>query len=161
LQEALAANGKLEARVIQLETDLKQAMARTNLLDQEIIRLRGDLAESKKNFDNLTLDYQTLRNLNNKDLEKLKLENLSMQEKLTLFRRSVENRFAGIALTGSNVVFLLDMSGSMEYIDEDVRDPDKWPLVCETLGRVMLSLPDLKQFQVIGFANNVTFPLGR
>ena len=170
LQDALVQNLKLQTLADQLQADLKQAKTKSDLLDQENARLRTAMADIKKRHDNLALDYETLRSLNTlsgKDLEnavksaeKLKLENLSMQEKMRLIRLSVQNRFAGITLTGNKVIFLVDMSGSMEFVDEDTKDPDKWPLVCDTVGRVMLSLPDLKQYQIIMFAGGVTFPLG-
>jgi hypothetical protein len=71
----------------------------------------------------------------------------------------MENRFAGVTLTGKQVVFLIDMSGSMELIDADTLDPDKWPLVCETLRRILQSLTDLQRFQVIMFSDRVVYPL--
>jgi hypothetical protein len=52
------------------------------------------------------------------------------------------------------------MSGSMELIDENTPDPDKWPLVCETVARIMESLTDLSQYQVILFSDRVRYPLG-
>ena len=72
---------------------------------------------------------------------------------------AVDNRFAGITLTGTKVVFMVDMSGSMELLDEKTADPDKWPLVCEIVGKLMKSLPDLKEYQVIMFSDKVRYPL--
>jgi hypothetical protein len=57
------------------------------------------------------------------------------------------------------VIFLVDMSGSMELIDENTLDPDKWPLVCETVGKIMMSLNDLRQYQVIMFSDRFLYPL--
>jgi hypothetical protein len=74
---------------------------------------------------------------------------------------AAENRFAGITLTGQRVIFLIDMSGSMELIDENTKEPDKWPLVCETVAKLMGSLPDLKKYQVILFSDKVVYPLGQ
>jgi hypothetical protein len=75
-------------------------------------------------------------------------------------RAVADNRFAGIALTGKRVVFLVDMSGSMELVDENTPSPEKWVGVRETLARVMRSLPDLEKFQVILFSTKATYLFG-
>jgi hypothetical protein len=95
-----------------------------------------------------------------KAMEALQGEKLSLVTKNRLLMAVADNRFAGITLTGQRVIFLLDMSGSMELIDENTKEPDKWPLVCETLGKIMASLPDLKKYQVILFADKLRYPLG-
>src|SRR5262245_42106971 len=46
---------------------------------------------------------------------------------ITRLRAVVENRFEGIQLAGKRVVFLVDMSGSMELIDDRTPDAAKWP----------------------------------
>jgi predicted nucleic acid-binding Zn-ribbon protein len=76
------------------------------------------------------------------------------------WKAQTENRFAGIALTGKRVVFLVDMSGSMELVDEETPAPQKWVEVRNTVARLMRSLPDLEKFQVITFAAKTSFPLG-
>lgn len=76
-------------------------------------------------------------------------------------RALVENRFAGIALTGRRVVFLIDMSGSMELVDESTPAPDKWRGVRETVAKIMRSLPDLEKFQVIVFSDKASYLLGQ
>jgi hypothetical protein len=81
------------------------------------------------------------------------------KEKRTL-RAKEDSRFAGIALTGKRVIFLVDMSGSMEYVDENTRAPEKWTEVGATVARLMRSLPDLEKYQVITFAAKADFPLG-
>src|SRR5207248_7250898 len=73
---------------------------------------------------------------------------------------AVENRFEGIALTGRRVLFLVDMSGSMELVDERTPDANKWLGVRETVTKIMRSLPDLEKFQVLVFANRVSYLLG-
>jgi hypothetical protein len=75
-------------------------------------------------------------------------------------RAAAENRFAGIALTGKRVIFLVDVSGSMEMVDEKTPAPDKWTEVRLTVARLMRSLPELEKFQVIAFSSAPTFPLG-
>ena len=73
----------------------------------------------------------------------------------------VENRFAGITLVGRRVVFIVDMSGSMELVDENTMAPEKWQGVRETLVKIMRSLPDLEKFQVIIFSEKVAYLLGQ
>ena len=76
-------------------------------------------------------------------------------------RAEASLRFAGISLTGRRVVFLVDVSGSMRMRDPSTEDRTKWPTVCEVFGRLMASLPDLKQYQVIVFSDKFSYPLGR
>ena len=76
-------------------------------------------------------------------------------------REDGKHRFAGITLSGQNVLFLVDMSGSMAMTDENNLDPDKWPEVCGTVGKIMRSMPNLKKYQVILFSDKVRYPLGR
>jgi len=59
------------------------------------------------------------------------------------------------------VIFLVDMSGSMERVDENTLAPEKWKSVHETLVKVMRSLPDLHQFQIIMFSEKSKFLLGQ
>jgi hypothetical protein len=98
-----------------------------------------------------------------KDLEAAKLALAAVErDKSALVRKAAaaENRFAGITLTGKRVIFLVDMSGSMEMVDENTLDPDKWPIVCETVARIMRSLPDLREYQVIIFSDRFRYAFG-
>ncbi len=74
-------------------------------------------------------------------------------------KAAAENRFAGIELKGRRVVFLVDMSGSMELVDEKTVAPNKWREVRETVARVMRSMPELEKFQVIVFAEEAKYLL--
>ncbi len=93
-------------------------------------------------------------------LEVLEEEKAALRAEAARYRQSADNRFAGIQLTGRRVVFVVDMSGSMELIDEKTPAPAKWPGVRETLAKVMRSLPGLEQFQVIIFSERASFLLG-
>jgi hypothetical protein len=75
-------------------------------------------------------------------------------------RAAANNRFAGIELTGRRVVFLVDMSGSMELVDDKTPAPTKWREVGQTVARLMRSLPDLEKFQVVVFSMNAKYLLG-
>jgi Mg-chelatase subunit ChlD len=72
-----------------------------------------------------------------------------------------ENRFEGIVLTGKRVVFLVDMSGSMKYVDAKTEAPGKWEGVRNTVAKIMRSLPELEKFQLIVFAEKTKFLLGK
>jgi hypothetical protein len=65
-----------------------------------------------------------------------------------------------MSLTGRRVIFLVDMSGSMELVDEKTPAPDKWIGVRETLTKILRSLTDLEKFQVIVFSEKTSFLLG-
>src|SRR5205085_9487137 len=67
---------------------------------------------------------------------------------------------AGIELTGRRVIFLVDMSGSMEMLDDTTMAPNKWVEVRETVAKVMRSLPKLEKFQIIAFGPAFDYPLG-
>jgi hypothetical protein len=95
--------------------------------------------------------------------ESLRSTNIRLEKELTAANRRVtaaENRFAGIALTGKRVVFLVDMSGSMELVDPETPAPSKWQGVRETVAKIMTSLPELEKFQIIVFAEQASFLLG-
>jgi myosin heavy subunit len=83
-----------------------------------------------------------------------------LADKLDKLQIESDQRFAGIAMTGRNVVFMVDMSGSMDRVDENTIDPGKWPIVRDTLLKVMRSLPDLTQFQVLLFSSKTITMLG-
>ncbi len=80
------------------------------------------------------------------------------QEKRTLVA-AAETRFAGIELTGKRVIFIVDTSGSMDMIDETTTAPEKWSEVCETVAKLIRSLPKLEKFQIIAFGPKFEYPL--
>jgi hypothetical protein len=172
-----------DARVIKLEnllagvraegtetlSRLKVADLRVKLLEQQGERGKVELTDAQRRVQDLMASQDVLNRrilLSGKDLAEARAMISSLEgEKISLLNRArniqaaMENRFAGITLTGKKVVFLVDMSGSMELLQENLLDPDKWPLVCETVGRLMQSLTDLRQFQVILFSERHLYPL--
>ncbi len=96
----------------------------------------------------------------NQSMEALKEEKKIWQTEAMRARAAMENRFAGITLTGRRVIFLVDMSGSMDLIDEKNAAPGKWAEVAATVGKVMRSLPELQKYQVIVFSDKPRFLLG-
>ena len=163
----------LEEQLNLVRSESKDTMAKLSTADIRARLLEGDLERSKKELidvnrrlQDLVLSQDTLSKritVSVKDLERAKQLIAALEsDKISLLKKATaaENRFAGIQLTGRRVVFLIDISGSMEMVDENVLDPDKWPLVCEAIGRVMRSLPDLRDYQVIVFSDRVSYPFG-
>jgi hypothetical protein len=85
----------------------------------------------------------------------------TLQGEVGKARAVAESRFAGITLTGRRVIFLVDMSGSMELVDENTPSPEKWLEVRNTVLQLMRSLGNLEKFQVITFSSKIGFPLGK
>ena len=83
-----------------------------------------------------------------------------LADKFNKFQKESEARFAGIATTGKKVAFLVDMSGSMGKRDLNTLDDTKWPLVVETVGKVMRSIPTLESYQVIVFSSSASWVFG-
>jgi hypothetical protein len=166
-----SAQGNLVDVEKELKAKLTDAEARARLLEEGAAKGKKDLLETKKLYDDMLSSQDALSRrlaLNAKELKNaqavvasLKDEKLSLAEQARLIRQAAERRFAGINLTGKNVLFLVDMSGSMDLTDENTADPDKWPLVCETVARIMESLADLRQYQVILFSDRVRYPFGK
>ena len=65
-----------------------------------------------------------------------------------------------VAMTGKRVVFLVDMSGSMGKRDLNTVDDTKWPLVIETVCKVMRSIATLEQYQVLVFSSGANWVFG-
>jgi hypothetical protein len=139
-----------------LKKDLDMRTRQRGEADDRILDLllsKGALEMSLKDRDKQLAEVRTT-------LGGLKRDNDKLAAQVKVARQELENRFAGIALTGRKVVFLVDMSGSMEMVDDKTPAPDKWPLVCEILGRILASLTDVTHFQVILFSDKVSYPLG-
>ena len=177
LSAAAAQVARLEKQASGLRADDQAARAKLAAADAQALAQHEDLTKLKKELAEVQALYRQLQTTNT-DLEKqvllrskevtenrLSIADLdrtkrALEDRIRIARQAADNRFAGIELTGKRVVFLVDMSGSMDLMDEQTPAPDKWPLLCETLARVMKSLPDLTHFQVILFSDRVTYALG-
>lgn len=96
----------------------------------------------------------------NRSIDALQSEKKSLADRAFQVKVATENRFEGITLTGRKVIFLVDISGSMELVDEKTPAPKKWAGVGETLAKLMRSLPQLEKFQVILFSEKVSYLMG-
>lgn len=150
-----------------LETDLKEARrqyatekALASALEKEIAKRLRDLKDADQNLDKLAASRRSLESdiaARDKEMAVLRQQNVTLQGEAARVRASVENRFAGIALTGRRVLFLIDMSGSMDLVDENTKAPSKWADVRGTVARLMSSLPNLEKYQAIVFAERAAF----
>ena len=142
----------LNSRIIALEDKLKSAARQIDELtatSSEMVKLRTKVSDLEKQIADANVTIVDLQG------NKAKLA-----DRLNKLEIESEQRFAGIALTGTNVVFLVDMSGSMDRTDENTVAPTKWPTVRDTLLKVMRSLPNLERFQVIIFSSKASYLLG-
>jgi hypothetical protein len=128
---------------------LATAQARLQTLEEEITDQKKELSGSGRTLTEA-----------NRVIESLKDDKRALEDQVVRARLAADNRFAGIALTGRRVIFLVDMSGSMELVDENTTAPDKWSGVRETLAKVMRSLPDLEKFQIILFSDRISYLVG-
>ena len=136
----------------------EEAMARA--LEKEVAKRIKASIEDAKTLQALRGDKLRLE----KELATRNRELGASKKELANSRRyqaDAENRFEGIALTGRRVVFLVDKSGSMNYVDYDTKAPQKWKGVRDTVAKIMKSLPDLEKFQVIVFADEASYLLGQ
>ena len=147
-EDLLSDKDSLNSKLLVSAKDLDGTKLALVAIQGERENLKGKLMLSLKELADIRLAVNSLQG----DKATLIKQNKAIQA-------AVDNRFAGITLTGTKVVFMVDMSGSMELLDEKTADPDKWPLVCEIVGKLMKSLPDLKEYQVIMFSDKVRYPL--
>ena len=150
---------ELVEQLLDLEKKLKRATPLADLvpgLRRDIEQARAKLSASEKRAQGLEKDLSTA----SQRITALQGEQSSLSDQVARARAAAENRFAGIELTGRRVVFLVDISGSMQYVDADTASPAKWPAVREAVVKVLRSLPDLETFQLILFSDKVTTPLG-
>ena len=157
-----------------LRADLKEAReqhaaekAISAALEKEIANRMRELKDADTNLRGLQSTRRSLeQELESRDKElaearrgmaALQGEKKALEGEAARVRAAAENRFAGITLTGRRVVFLIDMSGSMELVDEDTPAPRKWGEVSNTVAQLMRSMPDLEKYQAIVFAETAEF----
>jgi DNA gyrase/topoisomerase IV subunit A len=153
LQTAELANKKLDKQLADLRATQKDTQAKLTTQELQSKILAQDLERNKKELAATSGDAAAR-------IAELRKDRTLLNERVRTIQAEAEARFAGIALTGENVLFLVDMSGSMAMRDEKTADPDKWPLVCETVVQLMRSIKTLEFFQVLLFSEKVRYPLG-
>lgn len=142
----------LNDRLIVAETKLKNSEKTIDDLtarSSETVKVRTRVSELEKQIADANVAIVDLQGTKAK-----------LADKINQLQIDSEQKFAGISMTGRNVLFLVDISGSMDRTDENTIDPNKWPIVRDTLLKVMRTLPDLQQFQVIIFSSKFNYLLG-
>jgi hypothetical protein len=154
------------AKSVKLEEQLNDADAKLRSARREADAATNDLAAMKKTGNELSQARTTIADLqkklddSNAHIVDLQGDKKKLADKFDRLRIESEAKFAGIALTGKRVVFLVDISGSMKLVDEKTVAPLKWPTVCETVAKVMRSLPDLEMYQVVIFSRRADYLFG-
>ncbi len=156
-----------------LNAQKKQSDDRLSDLDAKYRSLQLDaketstaLATAKKAEAELAATKSMIKNLqkgtddSNATIVELRSDNRKLADKFDRLRIESENKFAGVAMSGKSVVFLIDISGSMKLIDAKTPDPNKWPGVIETVGKVMKSNPALEKYQVVVFSREAKYLFG-
>src|SRR5262245_50606717 len=145
-----------ERKATDLAAKLRSTADQAAELRSSVATTGDKLATSQERIRSLETELETARRM----LSGVDLEKKDLASKLARAQLAVENRFEGIALTGKRVIFLVDMSGSMEMVDANNNAPDKWSGVRNTLVKILKSLPDMEKFQVILFSDQLQYPLG-
>jgi predicted nucleic acid-binding Zn-ribbon protein len=150
LQKALE---DLEAKLIASKnaaTQTADEMARLRKKDaEELAAARAQMMELLKKIDEAKATIIDLQG----DKQKL-------ADRFDQYQKESEARFAGIVTTGRRVVFVVDISGSMSKKDAETADPTKWPIVVETVARVMRSIAGLEYYQVVIFSSSARWLSG-
>jgi hypothetical protein len=149
----VAANKDLDATLA--ATKLAAAKAETDLTAvktksaEELATARAQVKDLLKKVDDANASIIDLQGNKQK-----------IADKFDKFQKETEARFAGIVMSGKRVVFLVDISGSMGKKDAETADPTKWPIVTETVTKVMRSIPGLEKYQVIIFSSSAKWLFG-
>jgi uncharacterized coiled-coil DUF342 family protein len=154
LAEAVQARDRLNLLLAERQRDLEKALSREEALKKDLEKRQANMTATEKAFAQAERERQAALALANARVASLEKESARL-------RAAAENRFAGITLTGRRVVFLVDASGSMYYVDEKTVAPQKWTEVANTVALLMRSLPDLEKYQLIVFNRSERFPLGQ
>ena len=156
-REALTIKAKKAAE------QLDDADAKIRAVTKAADDAKADLATMRKTGDELATAKAAARDLQKKlddanvNIVDLQGDKKKLADKIDQLRIESDAKFAGIAMTGKRVVFVVDMSGSMKLVDDKTAAPEKWSIVVETVTKVMRSLPDLEQFQVVLFSRNARY----
>ena len=140
--------------------DFLDVLAAKDKMNKEALTGVKDLAEAKSLIALLTAErdrYKEKLANTNTVLGDLRTDKDRLTQRVADLQTEAEQRFAGVPLTGESVIFLIDISGSMMMSDENTEDPEKWPFLCDTLMKLMQSIPTLQRFQVILFSDKVNY----
>jgi len=134
-------------------TDLKKLL---DDLDAKTLASRKDYESAQATIKDLTKKVNDA-NVNIVDLQGDKAK---LADKFDKLQKETDARFAGIVTAGKRVVFLVDISGSMAKRDSETADPTKWPIVVETVSKVMRSVVGMEKYQVVIFSSSSKWLFG-
>ncbi len=129
--------------------ELAAARTAAKKTEDELNAARGQIKDLLKKVDDA-----------NATLIDLQGDKAKLADKIDKLKTDNDNRFAGIVMSGKSVVFMVDMSGSMEKTDPATAAPHKWPVVCDTVAKVMRTIPGLERYQVVVFAKQARWLFG-
>jgi len=115
----------------------------------ELALARGQVKDLRKKIDEA-----------NATIIDLQGDKARLADKYDKFQKEIEAHFAGIVTSGQRVVFVVDISGSMAKKDAEHADPTKWPIVVETVAKVMRSIVGLEKYQVVIFSSSARWLFG-
>lgn len=156
-------DAKMRATQRDFEAQLAAAQAAAKAAAAELAAAKAGAAKAGEELGTARAQLKDLtRKIDDANVTIIDLqgEKAKLADKFNRFQKESESRFAGIAMTGKKVVFLVDMSGSMGKRDLQTVDATKWPLVVETVCKVMRSIPTLEQYQVITFSSSANWLFG-
>jgi hypothetical protein len=142
-------DAKLAAARKDAETATTAAKSATSKTTDELAAARAMVKELEKTAADASAKIIDLQG-----------EKKRIADKFDQITRDADTKFAGISMTGSRVVFLVDMSGSMDKLDANTPAPQKWPVVCETVAKVMRSIPNPERYQVVVFSRSSRWLFG-
>ncbi len=148
---------RLRATQKALDAKLDEARAAAKGMAEELAAAKAGMAKAGEELGTARAQIKDLtRKVDDANVTIIDLQGdkAKLADKYNKFQKDSESRFAGVAMTGKRVVFLVDMSGSMGKRDLQTLDSTKWPLVIETVCKVMRSIPTLEQYQVIVFSSS-------
>lgn len=166
LREKQAEAETLAFKAKKAEEQLDDLDARLKSVAKEAADATANLSAMRKTGDELSAAKATVRDLQkrlddaNAHIIDLQGDKAKLADKFDRLRIESEAKFAGIAMTGRRVVFVVDTSGSMKLVDDKTPAPQKWPTVVETVAKVMRSLPDLERYQVVVFSRQAKYLFG-
>jgi hypothetical protein len=158
-KQAVDLQKKLDAadgRVLATRKDLDTALAAAKKAVDELAAMQ----KAATTGDATVKDLQKKIDDANATIIDLQGDRAKLADKYDRLQKDVEARFAGIVTSGKRVVFLVDISGSMAKKDTETADATKWPIVVETVAKVMRSVAGLEQYQVVVFSSTAKWLIG-
>jgi hypothetical protein len=149
----------MDGRVLATRKDLDTALAAAKKAVDELAAMKKDAADTQTTRATVK-DLQKKIDDANATIIDLQGDRAKLADKYDRLQKDVEARFAGIVTSGKRVVFLVDISGSMAKKDTENGDPTKWPIVCETVAKVMRSVVGLEKYQVVVFSSSAKWLIG-